>query len=188
MIQHIQIYRMGEEEWGIDVIKEGGETSSLHNLSSIYPELLQSILSLANSLKTPQEEALERTFNKIEQIVPDEEILDFVDIIPEWEIGIEYKTKAVRKYQDKFYRCLQNHTSQLEHKPNIATSLWVAIGEDEANDEEVITWFEPTSEHYYTLGQLMRYTDGKVYKSLLAVNIYSPETYAAGWELQENLT
>ncbi len=185
MIQHIQIYRVDDKEWGIDVIKEGGQTSSLINLSLTHPELLQSILSLADSLKTPQEEALERTFNKIEKIVTDEEILEFVDIIPEWKTGEEYKTKAVRKYQNQFYRCLQNHTSQQNYNPSKASSLWVRIEEDEASDEEVINWFEPTSEHYYTLGQLMRYTDGKIYKSLLAVNIYSPETYAAGWELQD---
>jgi hypothetical protein len=32
-------------------------------------------------------------------------------------------------------------------------------------------------------GGVMRYTDGKTYKSLIDNNVWSPDTYPAGWEV-----
>lgn len=188
MIQHIQIYRMGEDSWSMQVNKEGDQSVMIDGISENYPELINDLMRVANSVKTPQEEALERIFQIVEQVATDEQILELADVIPDWEPEGEYKKNAVRKQNDKFYRCLQSHDFQVNREPDVAVSLWVEIGEDEASGEDIINWFEPTANHYFTLGQLMRYTDNNVYESLLAVNTWSPETFASGWKLREDLS
>ena len=42
---------------------------------------------------------------------------------------------------------------------------------------------ENTATAAFELGEL-GWLDGKVYKSLLAANVYTPEQYQAGWEVQ----
>ena len=78
--------------------------------------------------------------------------------------------------------------------------LWAAVRElqkdnssDESSDssnttesETVAEWKQPTGAHdAYMIGDKMLYTDGKVYKSLINNNVWSPEVYPNGWELVE---
>lgn len=59
-------------------------------------------------------------------------------------------------------------------------------GETETPDDpyaDVQDWFEPTSTKYYKKGDLMRYTDGHIYESLIDVNTYSPDAYPQGWKM-----
>ena len=60
---------------------------------------------------------------------------------------------------------------------------------DDSNETEsngVSEWHQPTGAHdAYMIGDKMLYTDGKVYKSLINSNVWSPEVYPNGWELVE---
>lgn len=186
MIQNINIYPTGESTWAMHVSKEGSPPVTLYGWSDSHPELLADLLELAYSVKSPEELIIEKTFQIVEQTATDEQILELTDVIPQWKLGVDYEKNMVRKYNDKYYRCLQDHKSEINRESDKAVSLWVEIGADEADGDEIINWYTPTSERYFTLGQLMRYTDGKVYESMLAVNVYSPESYPAGWKHRED--
>lgn len=186
MIQNINIYPTGDTTWAIQVAREGSPPVTRYGWSDSHPELLADLLELAYSVKSPEELIIEKTFQIVEQTATDEQILELTDVIPQWKLGVDYEKNMVRKYNDKYYRCLQDHKSEINREPDKAVSLWVEIGADEADGDEIINWYTPTSERYFTLGQLMRYTDGKVYESMLAVNVYSPESYPAGWKHRED--
>lgn len=185
MIDFINIYPTGDK-WDAQVNRDG-VTIFVPDFFAEYPELRNGLLALAKAAKTPEEEAFGRTFEILENSATDEQLLGLADVIPEWELEENYNKGAVRRYHGKVYRCIQKHDSQSNREPDKASSLWIEIGEDEASGGGIIAWFEPTSEHYYILGQLMRYTDGKVYESLLNKNVWSPKSYAAGWKYREDL-
>ena len=57
---------------------------------------------------------------------------------------------------------------------------------DETESDGIAEWHQPTGAHdSYMIGDKMLYTDGKVYKSLINSNVWSPEVYPNGWELVE---
>ena len=67
--------------------------------------------------------------------------------------------------------------------------LWVAVralqnGESVENGaESVSNWKQPSGGHdAYMSGDIVKYTDGKTYKSLIDNNVWAPDTYPAGWE------
>ena len=69
--------------------------------------------------------------------------------------------------------------------------LWAAVRElqkdkpsTDTEGDSVAEWHQPTGAHdAYMIGDKMLYTDGKVYKSLINGNVWSPEVYPNGWEL-----
>jgi len=82
------------------------------------------------------------------------------------------------RYTKKKYK-LQGQT------PDLTPALWNVWTEPNT----IIDWYQPTgAQDAFRIDTLMRYTDGKVYKSLIDYNTYSPVAYPAGWELQPDLT
>ncbi|MBE6671337.1 MAG: hypothetical protein E7593_03945 [Ruminococcaceae bacterium] len=70
--------------------------------------------------------------------------------------------------------------------------LWEAVRALQKNEtnngatEDIPEWKQPTGAHdAYITGNVMRYTDGKVYVSMIDNNVWSPDTYPAGWEVVE---
>jgi hypothetical protein len=114
-----------------------------------------------------------------------------------WEPGVEYKLgqTLIHNWTEgegdsavqhtSLYQINSTHTAQAHfppHGPGLTALYDVAV-----NRDEEIAWVEPTSTRYFKLGDRMRYTDGLLYESLLAVNVYSPETYPQGWRLIEEV-
>jgi hypothetical protein len=55
-----------------------------------------------------------------------------------------------------------------------------------AGSDAVAAWKQPTGAHdAYMIGDKMLYTDGKVYKSLIDNNVWSPDVYPNGWAEEE---
>lgn len=74
--------------------------------------------------------------------------------------------------------------------------LWAAVralqndnSSDDTNETEsngVAEWHQPTGAHdSYMIGDKVLYTDGKVYKSIIDNNVWSPDVYPNGWEVVE---
>ena len=96
--------------------------------------------------------------------------------------GITYKTNDRLMYNDKFYKVLQDHTSQSDWTPDTASSLYVEIA-DPSN--EYPEFKQPTGAHdAYAKGDKVTF-EGKHYISLIDANVYSPTAYPAGWNLVE---
>ena len=87
-----------------------------------------------------------------------------------------------RDYAGKTWECIQYHITQLGWEPDRVPALW-----KEYHDiNEIIDWYQPTGAHdAFRIDALVRYIDGKVYRSLIDYNVYSPEAYPSGWELTD---
>lgn len=93
--------------------------------------------------------------------------------------GVDYKADDRLMYNDKFYKVLQDHTSQADWLPTTATSLYVEIA-DPSN--EYPEFKQPTGAHdAYAKGDKVTF-EGKKYISLMDANVYSPTDYPAGWQ------
>lgn len=118
----------------------------------------------------------------------DEQALEVATIYDNWKINknysigdfILYGTNSVGDPQ--LYKVVQAHTSQEDWTPDITSSLYVAIGLDEAGYP---IWSQPTGAHdAYNTGDIVNY-NGVLYQSLIDGNIHSPEAYPTGWEIVE---
>lgn len=115
-------------------------------------------------------------------------ILEIPSIYPEFIVGKAYKTKDVFSYgvnsvgDPQLYQVLQDHTSSAEWQPNTTTSLYKAIGVTESGYPE---WVQPLgSSDAYNTGDIVS-CNNTLYKSTIDGNVWSPETYSAGWEVYE---
>ena len=118
----------------------------------------------------------------------DEQAMEVATIYDPWEIDKaytmgEFLTYGVNSVGDpQLYKVVQDHTSQADWRPDVAASLYVAIGLDEKGYP---VWSQPTGAHdAYNTGDIVDY-NGTLYKSLIDGNVYSPEAYPAGWEVYE---
>ena len=116
-----------------------------------------------------------------------EKILAVASVFPKYEVGKAYKTKDVFAYGEnsvgdaQLYQVLQNHTSAEEWKPDTATSLYKKIG---VTKEGYPEWVQPLgASDAYNTGDIVSF-NGKLYKSTINGNVWSPEAYPTGWEVQ----
>lgn len=102
-----------------------------------------------------------------------------------WVIGAAYKkdeylTYGVNSVGDpQLYRVVQDHTSQADWTPDSVPALYTPIG---LTEDGYPVWSKPTGSHdAYNAGDIVEYK-GKLYKSLINGNVWSPEAYPQGWE------
>lgn len=117
-----------------------------------------------------------------------DKMLEIPSVFPAYEMGKAYKTKEVISYgtndvgDPQLYQVLQDHTSAAEWTPDTATSLYKAIGITEDGYPE---WVQPLgATDAYKKGDIVSY-NGKLYRSTIDGNVWSPEAYPAGWETYE---
>lgn len=108
-----------------------------------------------------------------------------------YEVGKAYRAGDVFSYNDNLYQVIQAHTSQSDWKPDGVPALYkvylnVSVKTPDGEEIEVIADFvQPTGAHdAYKTGDKVRF-EGKIYKSKVDNNAYSPAAYAANWELIE---
>ena len=110
----------------------------------------------------------------------DEDALEAVDLFPKWEANITYHLNERIRYNDKLYRCEQEHTSQSDWTPDTVPALWTEV----ALPGEIPVWVQPTgAQDAYMAGDKVHYPDanGPVYQSTVDNNVWAPNVY--GWEL-----
>lgn len=96
-----------------------------------------------------------------------------------WNKNTEYLVNDRIMFENKFYKCLSDHTSDDTLKPTLANYLWVEISDPNVEWPE---WKQPLGyADAYKKGDKVLFK-GKKYISLIDSNTYSPETYPAGWE------
>lgn len=115
----------------------------------------------------------------------EEKAMEVATVFDPWELNKayavgDYVTYGVNGVGDpQLYKVAQAHASQADWTPNTAVSLYVAIGLDE---QGYPVWSQPTGAHdAYNKGDIVDY-NGNLYESLIDGNIYSPESYPAGWK------
>lgn len=133
-----------------------------------------------------QAEAIREAMDFAGATLSEEQALACVRLYRAWEIGKAYAVGDFLTYGEnavgdpQLYKVVQPHTSQADWMPNVTASLYDAIGLD---DSGYPVWSQPTGAHdAYNRGDIVNY-NGVLYRSLIDGNIYSPDSYPAGWEL-----
>lgn len=113
-----------------------------------------------------------------------EAIMEIATVFPSYEVNKLYKVKEVFSYglngvgDPQLYQVLQEHTSATEWTPDTAISLYKKIGVTENGYPE---WVQPLgASDAYNTGDVVSFK-GKLYKSVIDNNTWSPETYPQGW-------
>jgi len=108
-----------------------------------------------------------------------EELLDMVDIYPDWNEVEDLMVGELVQDGGKLYKVIQAHTRQDDWKPENTPALF-----NEVMPPAVIPeWVQPTGSHdAYNTGDKVLF-EGSVYKSLIDANTWSPTTYPQGWKL-----
>lgn len=102
---------------------------------------------------------------------------EHTDVFLSWEIGISYKEKNIRRYNDNLYKCLQEHVSQDGWEPDKTPSLWKKIGDPTVEYPE---WSQPVGAgDAYMNGDKVSFED-KHWVSTVDNNVWQPGVY--GWE------
>lgn len=130
-------------------------------------------------------EQLRKALQMFASTLDDEKVMEVAMVFDPWASGKAYKagefvTYGVNSVDDpQLYKVIKDHTSQDDWAPNIATSLFTAIGLD---DSGYPIWSHPTGAHdAYNTGDIVNY-NGVLYESTIDGNTYSPEEYPAGWK------
>lgn len=133
-----------------------------------------------------QAEAIREAMDIAGATLDDEQALICVRLYRPWEVGKEYAAGDFLTYgvngvgDPQLYKVAQNHTSQADWTPEETPALYDAIGLD---DSGYPIWSQPTGSHdAYNTGDIVNY-NGTLYESTIDGNVWSPESYPAGWKL-----
>ena len=131
-------------------------------------------------------EQLRRVLQMFAASLTDEQAMEVVAVYDPWQVGKAYTVGQFLTYgvngvgDPQLYKVVQDHTSQSDWTPDSASSLFVAIGLDDAGYP---VWSQPTGAHdAYNIGDIVDY-NGTLYQSTIDGNVYSPEAYPAGWQV-----
>lgn len=136
--------------------------------------------------KLQRAEQLRRALQMFAASLTDEQALEIATVYPKWEIGKAYAAGEFITYgqnnvgDPQLYKVVSAHTSQADWTPDNTPALYTAIG---LNDSGYPIWSKPSGAHdAYNMGDTVDY-NGKLYKSLIDGNVYSPDEYPSGWEV-----
>lgn len=120
---------------------------------------------------------LRAQFVKLREMATDEMSLQVPNLYPTWRAEAEYAVGDRVLYNDVLYKVLQEHTSQVDWTPDVATSLFAKVL---IPDENIIPeWEQPDSTNPYMSGDKVSY-NGKIWTSIVDNNVWQPSVY--GWE------
>lgn len=111
-----------------------------------------------------------------------DELIETIDLYPQFIIGITYNIGDVFKFNNKLYKVIQAHTSQEDWIPSELPAIYLNLLPDNIIPE----WKQPTmAEDAYNIGDKVIY-NGKVYESLINANTTVPGTDERWWRLIED--
>ena len=116
----------------------------------------------------------------IEQVaasLSDQEALAVPELFPRWKTNTEMVAGKRVFHDGVLYTILQNHISQDDWTPDVATSLFAKVL---IPDPEVIyEWEQPESTNPYKKGDKVKH-NGKIWESNIDGNIWEPGVH--GWD------
>lgn len=182
-------YEINQETLTVDFSKLEGYSLKLDAETNTYELVFNEDKYNKFINKATREESIQQAEQLRDQLIKDTVLDNATDeqayimryLYPEWlGDGLEYKTGDRFIYEDKFYKVLQDHTSQADWLPTTATSLYVEIADPSVEYPE---FKQPTGAHdAYAKGDKVTF-EGKKYVSLIDANTWSPSAYSQGWQL-----
>lgn len=132
-------------------------------------------------------EQFRRALQMFAASLDEENALIVASIYPEWNgNNMPYKNGEWVKYgvddmgDCRLYQVLQDHNSQAEYTPEVATSLYKRVG---ISEDGTAMWIQPAgATDAYNTGDIVMY-NGVKYISAIDNNVWSPDVY--GWDVYE---
>lgn len=101
---------------------------------------------------------------------------EHTELFTPWAYPVSYTTGQMRQHGEKLYRCISDHTSQVDWAPDAAVSLWVNVSDPA---EEWPAWSQPVgAQDAYAAGAKVSHND-KHWTSDVDANVWEPGVY--GW-------
>lgn len=158
-----------------EIAKEANPNIAIDRLDNIVAELKKEIKTAFETLILAKDLSKEQQENILNQYKP-------------YQVGKTYEENEKFTYKDKVYEVIQAHTSQTTWLPESTPALYkeylnVKIQNQDGSKTEVVAEFkQPTGAHdAYKKGDKVLF-NGKVYKSKIDANTFSPDQFADGWE------
>ena len=131
-------------------------------------------------------EQLRKAIQLLINTLDEDTALEVATVYPAWKVNTYYAKGQIISYgtnsvgDPQLYKVITGHTSQADWTPDTAASLFSAFGLD---DDGYVIWAQPSGAHdAYKKDDIVNYK-GTLYESLIDGNVWSPDVYAAGWEL-----
>lgn len=123
---------------------------------------------------------LRATVERLAQLLNDKDALENIELFPKWSGEAKnYEANYKVKYQNKLYRVLKAHISNIDNTPAEAAALYAEV--QYSPEGNPLPWVQPTSANPYKTGDKVIYNN-KIYKSLIDNNTWSPDDYPLAWE------
>ena len=158
-----------------EISKEANPNIAINKLDNIVAELKKEIKTAFETLVLSKDLSKEQQDNILNQYKP-------------YQVGKNYEENEKFTYKDKVYEVIQAHKSQTTWLPESTPNLYkeylnVEIQNQDGSTTEVVKEFkQPTGAHdAYNKGDKVLFK-GKIYKSKINTNTFSPEQYPDGWE------
>lgn len=158
-----------------EIAKEANPNIAIDRLDNIVAELKKEIKTAFETLVLSKDLSKEQQENILNQYKP-------------YQIGKNYEENEKFTYMDKIYEVIQAHTSQTTWLPDSTPALYkeylnVKIQNQDGSTTEVVKEFkQPTGAHdAYKKGDKVLF-NGRIYKSKIDSNTFSPDQYVDGWE------
>lgn len=158
-----------------EIAREASPNIAIDKLDTIVEQLKKEIKTAFETLVLSKDLSKEQKENILNQYKP-------------YQIGKNYEENEKFTYKDKVYEVIQAHTSQTTWLPEATPALYkeylnVEIQNKDGSKTEVVKEFiQPTGAHdAYNKGDKVLFK-GKIYKSKIDANTFSPEQFADGWE------
>ena len=107
----------------------------------------------------------------------DDQALESVSIYPVWKECTSYICGERVRYNDTLYKVLQDHTSQADWTPDVASALFTKVLIP--NPEVIPEWVQPDSTNPYQTGDKVTH-NGATWISTVDNNVWEPGVY--GWD------
>ena len=109
-----------------------------------------------------QAQAIREAMGKVTATLTDEQALEVKELYPLWATDTAYAADTIVRYEDKLYRCVQEHTSQADWMPPAVPALWAVVNVSNAGTIDDPIPAERGMEYEYGLYYLDP-EDGKTY-------------------------
>ena len=107
----------------------------------------------------------------------DDQALESVSIYPVWKECASYISGERVRYNDTLYKVLQDHTSQADWTPDVASALFTKVLIP--NPEVIPEWVQPDSTNPYQTGDKVTHNSA-TWISTVDNNVWEPGVY--GWD------
>ena len=179
------IKNINDDTWKFSVVRDDDYTEHFSEDLETIKEQINALVEFSKTIKTKEQIELENLNKQKEEMqkviienTSDEDKLKMLTVFDEWLAGESYKVDNYVRHNNKLYKVIQAHESQVGWSPDIAASLFREVLPPNAIGE----WTQPTGGHdAYNIGDSCVF-NGWVYSCIIDNNVWDPAQYPQGWE------